>query len=843
MGTILSRDETRHYFAWRIDRFVTLGALAGEHRQYEQEFVQRSVELVSCLVNGRSEEMTFDLRTICRPDEQVPARGTITMALLGRVDGVSVGRAEEVARAIGTLLIAEFDEFDFAAASEKEVGQLLDPFPIKHVTGISRRCAWQFLDSLGRSSARAPIGFVGESDEVRAAAALGPAPGVLHIYPFKPAFSRADRLFTALLRQRVPVLISCRLRPTALLRDEEAILEEQIATCESYSQVSVGSGDPSAVRPTLQQRARVHLVHLLRTLQALKDDAAVMVTEIASSEPIEGPLANLVAHHLTEASGAPLVEERAESFLAGGYELVAAADGKLAARAIRALEVEPWGRPDVAASTRRLLFLFDPTEAAAAFRLPAAGDDAPPGVAPRRWWLRPAPPNLPATGALLGVSRAGGPPQEVRVGGADRLRHVYVVGQTGTGKTTLLKSMLLDDIASGEGVCLIDPHGDLFTEILDRIPAARAGDVVVLDPSDMEAPVGINLLEWREPGQRRLIAQEMVGIISRLIADDYGTQAGMMTGPVFFQHLRMGLLLVMSDPACPGTLMDVYRVFGSNLGWKSWMPLKVEDPDLKLWVDEVMTSTRYANATSDGPTMGAYVNSKLEGFVFDPRVKGIFGQRHTTVDFRALMDERKILLVNLAKGLLTEATSRFLGMIVLGKLMSAAMSRVTVAERNRPPFHIYVDEFQSMATESFISMLSEGRKFGVGLVLANQFVSQVKEERITGAVFGNVGTIVAFRAGAPDAEKLENYFSPTFTRASLTTLPNHNAVIATLVHGESVPPFSLETVLNQTPADRRRAASIRAASRSRWGRPRAQVERELSGADRVEEPKSPFAAE
>jgi len=228
--------------------------------------------------------------------------------------------------------------------------------------------------------------------------------------------------------------------------------------------------------------------------------------------------------------------------------------------------------------------------------------------------------------------------------------------------------------------------------------------------------------------------------------------------------------------------------------------------------------------------MGGYVSSKIEEFVFDPLVRNIFGQRRSTIDFRTVMDGGKILLVNLAKGLLSGPTSRFLGMVVLAKLQAAAMTRVRARAVDRRLFYAYVGEFQSIATESFIDMLSEGRKFGLGLVLANQFISQLANQRITQSIFGNAGTLVAFRMGQPDAELMERYMSPPFTRTDLTTMPNWYAAMTTLVEGQTLQPFSVETIPAKPASEPRRAEEVREASRRRYGVPRARVEADLAEA-------------
>jgi type IV secretory pathway TraG/TraD family ATPase VirD4 len=427
----------------------------------------------------------------------------------------------------------------------------------------------------------------------------------------------------------------------------------------------------------------------------------------------------------------------------------------------------------------------------------------------------PAPPSLSKEGLEVAASLVGNHYQPVVIAPEDRIRHIYIVGQTGTGKTTMLKSMIGSDLKSGRGICVIDPHGDLFRWTLAQIPDERMEDVVLLDPADKEFPVGLNMLECPDESQRHFLVQEMTGIVSRIMQDEHGQAAQEWMGPVFLQHVRMNLLLVMSDPETPGTLVDFYDIFVEKDSWKRWLPLKTADPQLEKWVAQVLPRTDYFK-TSEGSVFGGYFSSKFEQFVFDPILRNIFGQRYSTINFRELMDQGQILLVNLAKGELSDICSRFLGMVVLAKLQAAAMGRVRVPLEQRRPFFVYVDEFQNIATQSFISMLSEGRKFGLGLVLANQFVSQLEDRRIVESIFGNVGTLISFRVGQPDAEVLEKYFYPVFSRSDLISLPNWHSVMSTLANGQTVQPFSIETKLMLSEYDYSRAERVREQSRRKY---------------------------
>jgi hypothetical protein len=408
----------------------------------------------------------------------------------------------------------------------------------------------------------------------------------------------------------------------------------------------------------------------------------------------------------------------------------------------------------------------------------------------------------------------------------DRLQHMYVMGQTGTGKTTFLKSMILSDIHAGRGLAVIDPHGDLFEDVLGRIPQSRWNDVVVFDPTDKDYPLGLNMLECKSDGQRHFVVREMRAIMERLMGDQYGSAGKEFSGPVFFQHMQMNMLLAMSDADDPGTLVEFYEIFQHKDYWKRWLPLKWQDPMLVRWVENNLRSVDYTERF-EGATLGEYLSSKFDDFIFDPLLRNIFGQKHS-LDIGAIMDEGKILLVNLAKGALTETNARFLGMLLMAKIQNAAMERGQLPVDERLPFFLYVDEFQNLATRNFSLMLSEARKFGLGLVLANQFISQIDDKAIIQAIFGNVGTQVCFRAGMEDAEMMAPRYTPYFDAYDLSSLPNWTASVITLNRGRIMPPFTLNTVMVKGKSSTDTAWEVKKNSRKRYATPVKEVRRVIA---------------
>lgn len=732
---VFSHSASQHYAVFQLNRFLTLTALGVEQNSYAADLQGRHLAFMNNLINPQDERFTYEVRVVSRPDPQVYTRGSLAIALVCRMDNVQAKEAKDYAGHLLNLLRASFDEYEFKAAPGGEISSWLNPFEPQHLVQLNRRFEIVPINSLIAGKSIRKIGF-SSSSKPRAKQKSdrdGQVETIFHIYPFIPTWSSFALLCRLLLFEEQPFIISSRLKPTVISETEAAFLEEQIAHCEGIMHVL-----PS-LQTALRLQAQVYEQMLTSRLYGLRDNAALATLEIASSRPIPAPVIDALGSLVTESAGGK-AQKRAEGFaeyLSGGYVFDVLTD-KPAKAAFKSLAINPSSGPGVPKDAGRLPFLFDTSEAAAVFRFPPSTIDPPLGLPCRNWRLQPPSKNLPDKGCPLGVSNYGGSTQNVRVSSEDRKRHVYIVGQTGTGKSSLLKTMILEDMKAGEGLCVIDPHGDLFRELLERIPEHRIDDVVLLDPTDAANPIGLNLLEAQTQPQRFFIAQEFVGIMRRLLRDDYGSQASAFAGPMFFQHMRMNMLLAMSRPSDPGTLLEFHNIYNIADYWKRWVPLHIQEPVLERWVEFILPAMDYIRPGSEGASMGSYLSSKFEGFIFDPLLRNIFGQKRTSVNLRSVMDEGKILLVNLAKGELTEENSRFFGMILMAKLMLAAMGRVQLPQAERRQFNLYVDEFQNIATGSFVTLVSEARKFGLSLILANQFLTQIDDAQILQSIFGNV---------------------------------------------------------------------------------------------------------
>ena len=839
----MSPAPATHYAAWVLQEVVTAGRPWREPSQAWADFHRRHVRLLSALLCPRAElgRRAYEIRFLCHPHPPAPRCGRVEVALLLRVDGAPSSLASAHAAEVGALLGSLLPDHVFAPVEPGQVQRLLRPFPVGDVVTVARRVSVQPLDAPCPSYPGRRLGFAVAAVEV-GGSGRGQLPtvgngrwglhrtgGVVHVSPWVPTEDGVADLLTLLLRQPDPVAVSVRLVPTRLTPQEETFLDEQITRCERYAQVGLGLAgeDLERLQPTFRERARLLQQHQEPLLAALRAHAGLLLVEVVAARRASLVLADAVGSLVTGPMGG-----RSEGFfggslrgLAGGHRLLPVGSEDLVARAeaFGTLEIVLPSDPEWPEAAGRLAHLFDPAEAAAAFRLPPPWVPELPGLQLRRWRLRAAPARLPAEGTLLGITAGEERPRMVRLTPEDRQRHMFVLG------ATLLKTMILDDMRAGAGLCVMDPHGDLFTDLLSLVPSQRLDDVVILDPTDIERPVGLNLLQCEREEERHFVAQEVVNIITRLVGDELGPGSlSYAVGPVFFEHVRMNLLLAMSRPDDPGTLLEFYMIFREPDYWRRWLPLKDCDPLLQRWVEQVLPRQKYLATGDDGVSMGSYVSSKFLSFAFDPRLRLMFGQKRSTVDLRAVMDEGKILLVNLAKGALTEGASRFLGMVVLARLMGAALGRLARPEGERPEFRLYVDEFPSLATESFVTLLSEARKFRVSGVLAGQFVGQVGNERVTDAIFANAGTLVCFRLGLRDAERLEPRFLPMLGREDLTHIANWHACVSMLAGGEPLPPFTLRTLPPPRGTEPARAARVRKVSRARYGRPRAEVEAELA---------------
>jgi len=451
--------------------------------------------------------------------------------------------------------------------------------------------------------------------------------------------------------------------------------------------------------------------------------------------------------------------------------------------------------------------------------LPVAGKVSTSQVKLTKSGTAPAPMDLPQAGTYLGTNTDRGRETKVFTTDEDRLRHFYVIGQTGTGKTTLLKNMILQDMQKGNGLCFIDPHGSDVEDILALVPQNRFEDVIYFDPAYTARPMALNMLEYdtRYPEQKTFVVNEMLSIFNKLF--DMKTAGG----PMFEQYFRNAVLLTIDDPSSANTLIDVSRVLSNKAFRESKLATCKNPLVIQFWREVADKAGGEASLANIVP----YIVSKFDNFLANDIMRPVIAQEKSTFNFRDIMDNKKILLVNLSKGRLGDINANLIGLILIGKILMAALSRVDSLGKNLPPFYLYVDEFQNITTDSIATILSEARKYKLSLNIAHQFIKQL-DEKIKNAVFGNVGSMAIFRVGTEDAEFLAKQFEPVFTQKDILNIDNYNAYVKLLAKGVPVKPFNI-AVPNIPKGDSDIAAKLKELSYLTYGKDRSEIEAQIAG--------------
>lgn len=428
------------------------------------------------------------------------------------------------------------------------------------------------------------------------------------------------------------------------------------------------------------------------------------------------------------------------------------------------------------------------------------------------------PAKLVEDGVLLGVNEFRGERKEIRLSVKDRRRHTYVIGATGMGKSVLLKNIAYQDMMDGKGFAFIDPHGDVVEELLAMVPPERIDDVIYFDPGNIDNPVGMNMFEYETEDQKDFIVQEGINMLQSLYDP---TNQGFF-GPRGQHMFRNAALLLMSDPK-GATFIDIPRCFTDPEFVKEKLKYVKDKSVFDYWTKEFPESRK----SNDSGEVITWFASKWGPFISNTMMKDILGQVKSGFNLRDIMDNKKILLVNLSKGKMGEVNSKLLGMIFVMKFQTAAMSRVDIPEDERKDFCLFVDEFQNFATDSFESILSEARKFRLNLIVANQFMTQLTD-KIREALLGNVGTIICGRIGITDAELMEKAFVPVFNAEDLHNQPNYHAITTVMMYDMPSKPFTMRLLPPMGTENPEVLESLKAYSATKYGRPRAEVEREIN---------------
>lgn len=461
-------------------------------------------------------------------------------------------------------------------------------------------------------------------------------------------------------------------------------------------------------------------------------------------------------------------------------------------------------------------------ELATIFHFPHSKYNKSPVIEWLKYRVLPAPVDTPQEGIYLGDNLYRGVKTKVHIMRDDRTRHQYIIGKSGSGKSVFLSFMARQDIMNGDGVCVIDPHGDLIEDILEYVPKERAKDVVVFNPADQERPMGLNILEANSSSQMDLVSSQATEIFIKLFGDE-------IFGPRIQHYFRNACLTLMEDPEEGATLIDVPRMFTDDEFMK-YKVSKATNPIVKsFWEQE------YANTGDrERQEMIPYFSSKFGPFITNSIMRNTIGQNKSAFNIREMMDNQKILLVNLSKGKIGDLNTQLLGLIFVAKIQMAAMSRADMPKEDRKDFYLYVDEFQNFATDSFATILSEARKYRLNLVMAHQYINQLVTTRfgstssqVRDAVFGNVGSLMSFKVGAEDAEYLAKEYAPELSEQDIIGIANYKAYMKLNIHNTTSRPFSLETIYDTSNSNKKRAQLIKEYSRMKFGRKAEFVNQEI----------------
>ncbi len=473
-------------------------------------------------------------------------------------------------------------------------------------------------------------------------------------------------------------------------------------------------------------------------------------------------------------------------------------------------------------------FVLSSEELTTIFHLPLSTADIP----NIRWLLaRTAPATFKSNkeGLIIGNNTHRGVKNEIRLAIEDRMRHMYIIGKSGTGKTNMMKDMAAQDAAAGYGFCVIDPHGDFAENVLSYIPKERAEDVIYFDPSDLERPIGLNLYEFdsKFSEQKTLVINQFIEMLYTMYDKE---QIG---GPMFEYYTKNALLLNMEDPESGNTMIEIPKVMSQD-SFRHMKLDKCKDPIVKdFWLKEAEKAGGDASLANIVP----YITSKLNQFIVNEFMRNIIGQQKSTINFSDIMNTNKILICNFSKGKIGDMNSQLLGLIVTGRILIAALQRANLPEKDRKPFFLYIDECQNFLTPAITTILAEARKYGLGLVLANQFITQLikgNDTTIKDGIFGNAGTICAYRISTEDADFMEKIMSPIFTRFDLENSPSTISCCKTLVNNSSTEPFTLAArkyweIHGQptSPELLEKASYFKELSRLKYGRPKEIVNKEI----------------
>ncbi len=750
---------------------------------------QQSTRLVQLLARW-APSVTTELQLVSWPSLCSSRTGRVDVALRTLCRGGSRALVTEMALsnaiAFEGLLRSAWPYAAFQAiADSREYHRALSPFTVSSAVRLGRRLEKVPLAEVLEAATRQTHRFGFQRASPAPPIAEPSSPVIEHLFGLIWPADDWSVLMRTLVAFPAPQWILVRFRGAADLGDAVGRIRRNITECEKLLSGS------AVLQPALRHQLE-HVEGLYLERLALLSEGPVQAgVFLLAPGPADLSVACLLGQSVTASAG----RAGAAQLFQGGFEVLPLLPQEYPSRDLP-FESEP----------------FTASEVACAFWIPPALDDAAPGLPIQRHHtveaLLPQPARLTRDRVLSGVNRHRGVERLIEIETADRLRHTFVLGMTGTGKSTLLLSLALQDIRAGRGLCLIDPHGDLADNLIARLPEDRARDLILIDLEDRDHPIPFNLLDWKTLDERDLIIDELYATVDRMY--DLRTTGG----PMFEQNFRAMLKLLMGDRRHDDftpTLLEFPKLYRSR-AFRHFLLERTEEEEVADFIHELESSSGECSLHNMAP----YVTSKFSRFLHDSLLRRFVGHPSMAFDFRSILDHRKILLVKLARGRFSSSVSDLLTGQILSRFRSAAMARGASLEHSAEPFFLYADEFQNLADESASSLLSESRKYGLGLVVANQYASQLhtrgEGNGVLSALLGNVGMIACFRLGAEDAPRLEPVFAPAVTAQDLMECPNWQGYLRIHSSRDAVRPFSFHTVLDPAPLNPDRASA--AISRS-----------------------------
>jgi hypothetical protein len=742
-------------------------------------------------ISAWPETITLELRVTSLPNIQFSAQGRLLITMTLHAINKSEIKAKQEALAkylvLRGLLQSHMPEAEFAPISHRdELKFHLSPFKMTHGVAVHRRAQKiQITEALVRKT------VTGLFPENNVPEATQRGHFVNYVYPWRPSQDDWSRLIQTMMGQFDPIQLIVRLRPAQLSSAQRKAMENDIQTCEIF----IHSGRPYQI--SLERQAALLRNVLLNQLTELSHGALNVGVFFYAGHPIDPSLGNILGQAIT----ARTTMSENDSIFSGGFT-VSKMDIKKAFSSNYFPEKAPY--------TIR--------EAACAFRLPSPPMQDVPGLSIRR--SRTALSLLPdlAPGKEDGIDLCrnihNGMSQPVRLPADDRMRHTFLIGQTGTGKSTLMESMILQDILAGHGLAVIDPHGDMVDSVLGKIPPERIDDVILFDFLDRERPLGFNLLQWQTEEERDFVIDEIYDTLDKIY--DMKTTGG----PIFETNMRGMLRLLMggnpvADDYKP-TILE-FRDCYLHVGFRKWLVKRINDSITTDFIKELEKTGGDAHINNIAP----YITSKFGRFVHDTTLMNIIGQESTSFNFDEIMAQGKIFLVKLGKGRFGSSVSALLANQLVSRFKHAAMKRGEMRSEDRREFYLYVDECHNLPASNFTELLSEARKYRMGLVLATQYATQLYSnkpgENLLSAILGNVGCMTIFRLGQEDARLLSQSLYPYFNTMDIIGLPNWQGYCRLQIKNAAVTPFSFESVMDKTPYDLKIAKKVRDISRLKYG--------------------------